>query len=1815
MSEQNKKQAILENSNSLAVSLSIANNSDLSSHSSHNSEIKPHHRAEWQASGISDEIIDLNLRSVSSQESHYLLNLSKQPQHLLDGLYADVLADGGWSCQGCFKADKPLRTPNKTRYINTVGSSPEPIELRMPERFWQEIAEHYYLAPKPLELDGYIWTQQNPVIPVVVVEGVKKAACLMSHYPIVAIAVQGHSMAYKAEGDLKFKKYIHQSREVFIAFDQDVKISTREAVEKTIKGIIHRCENTNEAEPEVVTDKTGELEFKVTYPYNCKLKILTWYGSKGLDDYLVKNSFNPSLIGKLFFEAIPAHHWVPTAKQGLGFEPDVLMNSTRFENVVIPDGVVLVVIKAPKGTGKTWYAGQLVAQAKAKKKPIIFCQHRIELARGNAQRLDLTYVGDSEEKINNISDISLCINSLWKLKPEDFKGALFVIDEIVSTLHDLMLGSPCKSKRKIILERFQEICTVIQESGGQIVVLDADLNYRSLQMLRGMLKGTKPFVIENVSIQKGFQFALTDEIGCIKATEKSLADSKKVLLHLTSQKSQYAYSTTTLEIYFKQKFPHLKIVRIDSDTTKLHDHEAFKACSRINELVLHADLIIASPTISTGVSIENVGVELVVSIDNGVASPESARQTLIRLRDLNVPRILCIAERGLNSHLTKFGTSEQQVSKKYSDDFKSIAQSLDDTDVRWRNNFPEIEAAMLPRDYVNCLVAERNEQVLNHLKYVLFGLLYIEHNQLVTLSELGFDAVNIDEVKTVKAEISKVKEANDSKTKNDLIACEAHNIADEDYQKLKAQTSFTQEESTKLNAAVITKRYGGLELTESLINADRDGLRAKWRLLYLGTKGQEIAGIMKVLRAKNTVKRSSGKVIQHDFVQDYAPSLKLDFINKSGVLEIAKPGYIINALDEISVGIASYLQDNLKGFNELFGLKITSDKAFNIKCLIALINALGLNILSGKDIPNGIPKQLRREGKLVRNYVVANPSDIDIVFTFDKWLEQDSKCVNEWEKVVRIDEIEKLITFITDDNLGAESFNKLKTNELFDDAWERTLIKDRTSRINKLDNVVFCDSKKIFIDALDINGLNKCFEHLKSLKVAAIDTETYGNDKPNKNGITKEGLHKAKGQIRLIQISDANTTYTIDFGSRKSLSRHQALENFKPLFNALLARKDFTVVGHNLCFDNGFWKHTFNTQAYCKFEDTLLGFKIFFGHTGDAGWWSGGFKLGTLVEMFLDIPMDKTEQKSDWGGVLTQSQIDYAALDPHRNFLLWQFLHKLYKNPSQYGFHKLSKWNMLPAWELENSTIEPLNTIEFNGLPICETALNDLQNKTTEAIKINLDKWNSLVNNSDNQEKFAPTQTKKLVPYLNEKHGLNLKNAEKKVLGDFAYIDEIQLRFTHSSLQNYSTRLKKLSLSLSTHGRAKTFFNPLTGTGRTSSGGKFTDIVNIQSIPAKVDNNLKALGIPSIRSIFKVKNGRALIVSDLAAAHARIACDFANDETGKKAQNDDSIDAHSVFAILIAQSMPLKFIEKGLPARFVLHNLDVKIDVEQLRLDYAANKDNFESILNQDGINKYLLADVTIADKAMLKDFKASTKSIDICSQLRGLAKNIFYAKLNGASWGRIKAELAGQIKISATDAEAQLASTRFDNLYPQLAAYCKNAVEQLTKEENQIWINGQLFGISEIAETGQRLLFNLKVSKDGEVSIPATKVIASQWSRTEASVMKRSLSLVHQLIRHNPQWDAQLVNLVHDELNIECPETQAPEVAKMVSWVMAREFKKELKNGVTHGGTDFKNEHQEKYLLDESGNILLDSKGKGKPDDRFNTSIYSIICDNWGAK
>ena len=273
--------------------------------------MKDKYLQEFQKSAISEEIINLNFKAVEGDRIYdYLaigckerLNGGRLPQSWLN-TYKHC-EKGGWFCGGidlitfednewgCFKPEFPryneygLKT---IKYEHPKGYPSDVFALKVGTEAIQLINERYKTEFEP----DLFWQQviANKNVPVIITEGAKKAASLLSH-GYIAIALPGVNGGYRS--GLKETHGLIPSlvelagRKIFFAFDKDEKIETRFKVERAM-----------------ATTTTALNRF------GCECFSLKWPDTfKGVDDFLVVNG------GLAFEDVIKKATLVKTEKKNL----------------------------------------------------------------------------------------------------------------------------------------------------------------------------------------------------------------------------------------------------------------------------------------------------------------------------------------------------------------------------------------------------------------------------------------------------------------------------------------------------------------------------------------------------------------------------------------------------------------------------------------------------------------------------------------------------------------------------------------------------------------------------------------------------------------------------------------------------------------------------------------------------------------------------------------------------------------------------------------------------------------------------------------------------------------------------------------------------------------------------------------------------------------------------------------------------------------------------------------------------------------------------------------------------------------------------------------------------------------------------------------------------------------------------------------------------------------------------------------------------------------------------------------------------------
>ena len=957
------------------------------------------HLWEWKASGVDEELTRLNVVSLQgTSPAEYLLYSNSIPRRndgrvsegFLQG-YAHIDA-GGWWCSGidvlsgeediwgCFKPDRPRNNQSKViKYEHPPKTATGLFALKVPLNLWQKIADRSKVTLEPEDIDpNYVdggfwqWAIARPEIPLCITEGAKKAGALLSA-GYATVALPGINNGYRTPKDERGKrigqshlipqlaKLATSGRKVYLVFDRDDKPKTIKAVNAAIR-------------------KTGYLLQKA----GCQVKVITWDSSfgKGVDDLIANRG--PECFDEAYANALDWETWKAKSWTNLTYPSEIRVNSRYLPELNISPETKLIGIKSAKGTGKTKSLVRVVQQAIARQQKVLVIGHRVQLVKELCQRFGLNYVTEGDRADRSALGYGLCIDSLRsssqaQFDPHDWNNSLVIIDEVEQVLWHALNSNTCKDRRVEILKSLKALMQNVLTNRGQVYVADADLSDISLDYLIS-LSGLeiKPCIVHN-SWQRDrtlawqvYNYSGKSPKKLVSNLEAHLQQGGKPLICLSAQKLTSKWSTQTLEAYLQQKFPELKILRIDSESLADSQHPAYGCISRLEQILSQYDAVIASPSIETGISIELEHFTSVWTIAQGIQAENAVRQTLSRLRH-NVPRHLWCATYSFN----KIGNGSTSIPALLSSNqrftqlnIRLLQQSdfayLDDLDTGFQAESLLCWAKMAVRF---------NAGAINYRDSILSGL-RAEGHQIIDAAEYQ------SEITTESNNTNLVTEITEISTQNYLAECgeiaRAPSLTELQYQALKKQPIKSFSDRRKLRKYELQQRYH-LPITPKLVSLDDEGWYQKIRLHYFLGVGRSYLADRDTQVARKLIEQGSGSLFLPDFNHSQLGAIV-------GTLEILGIPVLLQTrerelrnTDPDLQSLAAIAQQNRQEIKTILKLSIAKNYS-PVTIVSRLLGTIGCKM-----------KCLRNESqnkKRIRVYQVLTPED-EREQVFEHWLKID----------------------------------------------------------------------------------------------------------------------------------------------------------------------------------------------------------------------------------------------------------------------------------------------------------------------------------------------------------------------------------------------------------------------------------------------------------------------------------------------------------------------------------------------------------------------------------------------------------------------------------------------------------------------------------------------------------------------------------------------------------------------------------------------------------------------------------------------------------
>jgi len=386
-------------------------------------------------------------------------------------------------------------------------------------------------------------------------------------------------------------------------------------------------------------------------------------------------------------------------------------------------------------------------------------------------------------------------------------------------------------------------------------------------------------------------------------------------------------------------------------------------------------------------------------------------------------------------------------------------------------------------------------------------------------------------------------------------------------------------------------------------------------------------------------------------------------------------------------------------------------------------------------------------------------------------------------------------------------------------------------------------------------------DRLSEEPVLGLDIETAGAN----------GLIPQQSRIRLIQLSGAEDCFVVD------LDRVNAM----PRLQAILESAHIVKVIHNAKFEVKHLLHHFGVEIRSLFCTMLASQLLAKGRPMRHS-------LAEVTRRVLGVAIDKSLQRSDWSGALSEAQIQYAATDAELMMDLYPIMSKQLKE------EKLQKVS-----QLEFRAVVPVAAMELKGIYVDRAALTSVKSKMVRDCQILEEQVLQELHSGDALPGMnvlninAPEQVKQALL----ERGINVKDTSdstlRPLIGDYPFVGCL-LDYRHK-MRIISSTLKPLDEAiLPETGRVHSSYHQIA-----SASGRFAcSEPNIQQVPRERE----------VRACIKPELGYRYIIADYSQVELRVAAGLSRDPIMLKAYAAGG-DLHRLTAAL-TMGKPLEQVTK-----------------------------------------------------------------------------------------------------------------------------------------------------------------------------------------------------------------------------------------------------------------------------------------------------------------
>ncbi|MCE2698642.1 MAG: DUF3854 domain-containing protein [Nostocales cyanobacterium LE14-WE4] len=978
----------------------------------HLPSLHPQHFEELvKSSGINLDLIPLNFKSLQGINAYEYLLISDQLPRTNTGMIKNAwlqrythITEGGWWCSGldplnnwhkmewgCFKPNQPRQNQKgkSIKYEHPPSTPTRIFCLRISLQIWQQVGQRYNLAiPENItinhdgEAEGFwSWVIKNKIA-IVICEGVKKAAALLSQ-GYVAIAIPGINSGYR------------------VIKDEFGKVTRRQlipdlAVFTNIKRNFYICFDFETQAKKIAAVNNAVSQLGCLFQQqNCPVKVVELPGKeKGVDEFIIAKG--ATAFDKTYGQSLDLDIYIAQTKPHteLTIPAALTVNRPYLGKIAFPTSG-LVGVKSAKGTGKTTALQSIVQRAKNHNQPVLLITHRIILGRFLCDKIGIKWGFEHESWRIETDEVAvkcplpitpslgLCVDSIWKLKPEDWQGAILILDEVEQSLWHLLNSNTCKQKRVKILGIFQQLISTVLTTGGLIIAQDADLSDVSLEYLQ-TLAGIKlnPWVVVNEwKPEKGWDTTFYDSPNptpLIHQLELDLIAGRKC--YVTTDSRSGRYSCETIERYLKERLQKLRrefpeTLVVSSHTTNTPGHAAVDLIAAINQKITDYDTVFVTPSLGTGISIDVQHFDRVYGIFQGVIPDSEARQALARVRD-NVPRIVWCAKRGIGL-IGSGSTNYRLLSNWYQENQKenlALLSPLHKIDVdlplvydpihlrTWAKLSARVNASirLYRQSMQDGLITDghqiqmRSNEVQNNiLRDLRLAFFATEPSDVENRKRLIVEIVKVQKdwgqslqkAKEIKRKIKEIKQQNQSAAANSVA--NAKDIDYVEYEQLLTKHSLSNGERHQVDKYILRQRYG-IVVTPQLKIQDEKGYYGQLLIHYYLTHESEYFHVKDQQEWSQQLLWGEGKVFLPD-LRTY--TLKVEAMRALGIMQFLETERVFSENDADLIWLKNVAGQSSRHIKRALGIDLVRGKesVAGIKLLSRLLGLLGLKLQQVND--------------------------------------------------------------------------------------------------------------------------------------------------------------------------------------------------------------------------------------------------------------------------------------------------------------------------------------------------------------------------------------------------------------------------------------------------------------------------------------------------------------------------------------------------------------------------------------------------------------------------------------------------------------------------------------------------------------------------------------------------------------------------------------------------------------------------------------------------------------------------------------------------